>query len=370
MVIQKIVIFLQISKYLSLLAVSAHLILPIKAFAQDAKGGYSRIQGVDKEPEKKEGLFVDGLTIDFREEMRMFVQNISKYARSHRPNFTIIAGGGLELLVKRNEINRSQVSPARTYIRSLDGVMQRGLFHDEKTKDSPFGSKTDIFKQEKMLALAKTAKESGLRVFVLDFSKKKSIIDEIEKLSNERDYISTVVDAPFINIQRLPTYPTPPFRENSKSILSLNMVKNFATITNSAPFGHQDSFTLKMHETNHDMIVVDILHGRRPLTRQAVETLKFKKIGTRRLAIAYMDIGSAVSYHYYWKPGSRTGSPPWVSEAERDDPDRYKVEYWRPEWQEIITGSTNSYIYGLIAQGFDGVILNGLGAYKFFESDS
>ena len=162
MVIQKIVIFLQISKYLSLLAVSAHLILPIKVFAKDAKGGYSRIQGVDKEPEKKEGLFVDGLTIDFREEMRMFVQNISKYARTHRPNFTIIAGGGLDLLVKRNEINRSQVSPARTYIRSLDGVLQRGIFYDKKTKDSAFGSANDIFKQEKEKSQDETSEKLNI----------------------------------------------------------------------------------------------------------------------------------------------------------------------------------------------------------------
>ena len=170
---------MKISRYISLLATSACLILPIKVVAQDANSGYSRIQGVDKEPEKKEGLFVDGLTIDFREEMRMFVQNISKYARTHRPNFTIIANGGLELLVKRDEINRSQVFPARAYMRSIDGVLQRGLFHDEKTKDSVFGSATDIFKQEKMLTLAETAKENGLKVFVLDFSKEKSIIDKM-----------------------------------------------------------------------------------------------------------------------------------------------------------------------------------------------
>lgn len=345
-------------------------IIPTALLAQEGQSGYSRIQGVDKDPKKKTGDGVDGLTIDFREEMRLFVQRISKFSKGYQPKFIVIAEGGLDLLVKRDDIDRSRVSPARTYTRSLDGILQKSIFFTEKIADASFGSPTDIFEQEKILERLERAKKNGLKIFTLDFSKENRTIDKIEKLANARNFISSVVDAPSADIQQIPPYPKPAFRLNPKSILSLDMVKNFVTITNSAPLGHQDSFTLKMHQNNFDMIAVNILHGRLPLSRQAVETLKYKKVGTRRLVLAYMDIGSATSYHYYWKPEWRIIPPSWLSEPERDDPDRYKVKYWSPSWQQIMMGDTNSFVYGLIAQGFDGVILSGLDAYKFFDSDT
>jgi len=122
-----------------------------------------------------------------------------------------------------------------------------------------------------------------------------------------------------------------------------------------------------MHDTNYDMVVVEVFHGRRPLSRRAVETLKYKKIGTKRLVLAYMDVGSAAAYHYYWQPGWREGSPAWISAPQRDDPDRYRVEFWQPDWQQVIFGDTNSFTYGLIAQGFDGVVIDGLDTVQYFE---
>ena len=125
---------------------------------------------------------------------------------------------------------------------------------------------------------------------------------------------------------------------------------------------------MKMHGTNYDLLIVDVLHGRNPLSRKAVETLKFKKIGARRLVFATVNIGTAASYRFYWKANWREGSPAWIKAPVRDDPDRYHVEFWRPEWQRIIYGDTKSYVYGLITLGFDGVIMEGIEeSYHFFE---
>ena len=49
--------------------------LPITALGQNATGGYSRIQGVDKEKDAKPQRS-DDLTIEYREEMRLFVQKV------------------------------------------------------------------------------------------------------------------------------------------------------------------------------------------------------------------------------------------------------------------------------------------------------
>jgi len=142
--------------------------------------------------------------------------------------------------------------------------------------------------------------------------------------------------------------------------------KNFLYLGDSSGFGRQDEFALKIHDTNYDIIAVNIMHGRTPLSRQAVETLKYKKLGSKRLVLAHVDIGSAAAYDYYWQDGWREGSPSWIASPLKDNPDRYYVQYWRQEWQNLLYGDTNSYVYGLIAQGFDGVILTGLETYKYF----
>jgi uncharacterized protein (TIGR01370 family) len=145
--------------------------------------------------------------------------------------------------------------------------------------------------------------------------------------------------------------------------------KNFLYLGDTSGFGRQDEFALRIHDTNYDIIVVNIMHGRTPLSQQAVETLKYKKLGSKRLVLAHVDIGAAASHDYFWQPGWREGSPTWISGTAKDNPDRHFIQYWRPEWQNIIFGDTNSYIYGLIAQGFDGVILTGLESYKYFLGD-
>ena len=295
--------------------------------------------------------------------MRKFVQSISRYARRYNPSFTILVQDGLELLVKRDDVEETRVSPARAYMRSIDGVLAQGLFYDIKTPGKP----PPPDRQRGLLNRVDFARQNGLRVFTLDFGEGREIIDSARQQAAKNGYTSLVANQPLTDISELPKYPARPHAENPNSIVALNQVKNFAIVTNSQRYGREDQFALKMHESNFDLLIVDIFHGRKPLSRRAVETLKFKKLGAKRLVMALMDVGTAASYAYYWKDDWREGSPAWINAPVRGDPDRYNIEFWRPGWQELITGSTNSYIYGLIAQGFDGVVLTGVEAFKFFE---
>ena len=100
--------------------------LDLSASAQD-KG--TTIQGrtaeeVEIEIERGE----DGPLLDFRELLRVFIQRISAYARSQNPNFIVVTKGSPELLTKIDIIDEDKVSTARTYIRSIDGILVDGLF--------------------------------------------------------------------------------------------------------------------------------------------------------------------------------------------------------------------------------------------------
>ncbi len=214
------------------------------------------------------------------------------------------------------------------------------------------------------------AKKNRLNVMVIDYVADAGQAEQSYAYNEELDLTPFAANARGEELNSIPTFRKIPFRENPKSVLSMLDAKNFLYLGDTSGFGRQDEFAMKIHDTNYDIIAVNIMHGRTPLSRQAIETLKYKKIGSKRLVLAHVDIGSAAAYDYYWQNGWREGSPVWISGNHKENTDRYYVQYWRPEWQSIIFGSTNSYIYGLIAQGFDGVILTGLDAYKYFLGDT
>jgi len=302
------------------------------------------------------------ILLDYREQMRELVQRISAYAKSQRPNFVVIVKGSTELLKKIDDIDETKTFPARAFMRSIDGIIIDGLSFGEKTLGVP----TPPEKLERKLQLVRLAKKNRLNVMVIDYVQDAKQAKTSYAFNEELGLTPFAAGAMGEELNAIPTFRKYPYKENPKSIISMADVKNFLYLGDTSGFGRQDEFALKIHDTNYDLIAVNIMHGRTPLSRQAVETLKYKKLGSKRLVLAHADIGSAATYDYFWQDGWREGSPSWIASPLRDNPDRYHVQYWRQEWQNLLFGDTNSYIYGLIAQGFDGVILTGLEAQKFF----
>ena len=340
-------------------------VLAFVVFALAPAGAQQPGQGGAEQPPKQDAAPPPAAALpDYREEMRRFVQAIGAFARQNRRDFLIIPQNGLGLLEKVDAIDMNQRSPARAYMGSIDGVLQEALYFGDPDFDKPPLAE----RQEKLLKLTELARTNGLRVLVMDYGRKAKTINDSHRRNAAKGYVPFVAHARAPELNSLPRHPRRPFHENGASVLSLKSVRNFLYLRNSVPFGRQDEFAMALRGTNFDMVVVDVFHGRTPLTKQAVEGLKYKRTGARRLVLAYMDIGSAARYRHYWKPKWREGSPRWISGPFWGDPDKYYVEYWRAEWQEIITGGTRSYVYGIIDLGFDGVVLGGVDAYRYFES--
>ena len=339
-------------------------LLPALAEAQQ-QPGRARIQGRDDEARPEAPVLGPSLSlVEPQQEMRNFVKNIRKFVRRHRRDFTIVVRNGLDLLTKGDPVDELIIAPALAYIRSIDAILIDGLNYGIPEIDKPTQPKE---RREKLLKIANLAKANGLTVLVMDYATTPKTVDDTYRLNASRGFVSYVAPVRGYQLNMLPPYPKRPFRENPKSVLSFGDIKNFVYLADTSTFGRQDEFALKLHQTNYDAVVVDVFHGREPLTKQAVETLKYKMVGGKRLVLAFMDISAAEAYRYYWKSHWREGSPLWISAPFRNNPDKYHVEYWRPEWQRIITGNTESYLYGIIAQGFDGVILDGVQGYRFFE---
>jgi cysteinyl-tRNA synthetase, unknown class len=87
-----------------------------------------------------------------------------------------------------------------------------------------------------------------------------------------------------------------------------------------------------------------------------------QKSGGGKRVLAYMSIGEAEDYRWYWRAEWKTSPPPWLGPLNPDWAGNYKVKYWDPAWQQIVF----DYLDKIIDAGFDGVYLDVVDAYYFW----
>ena len=116
----------------------------------------------------------------------------------------------------------------------------------------------------------------------------------------------------------------------------------------------------------HDLLVVDYSKdgsAAGALSWSELSRLKTKPDGSRRIVLAYLSIGEAEDYRYYWKPGWQAARPSWLGSENKNWPGNFLVKYWMPEWQRIILQKETGYLAKIISRGFDGVYLDRIDAY-------
>jgi len=303
--------------------------------------------------------------IDFREDMRELVQDLARFARRYNRNFIILPMNGIDLLTKREDGDEDRRVPARVYLQAIDGMMQEGLYYGKPEFNKP-RKESEVKYLEEWLG---KAVENGVNIFTLDYADDPKIVSELYAKYKKKGYIPYVAPDKGAGIDKFASRPKRPVDENAKSIVSLKDVQNYAIIRDSSAFGTQAEFAMKTAMTNYDLLVVDPFHRRNQfLSRETIHKLKFKKLGGKRLVLAYLNIAAAEAFRYYWRDHWQTGSPDWLGYPYRGQPDIYHVQYWRPEWRDLLFGGHKSYVYGLVRDlGYDGLVLDGLDAYRYHE---
>jgi len=116
---------------------------------------------------------------------------------------------------------------------------------------------------------------------------------------------------------------------------------------------------------SYDVIVIDYSRtgsDDAALTAAELDRLKRKPDGGRRIVLAYLSIGEAETYRYYWRWywGWFFGllAPSWRGPQNREWRGNYGVRYWMDDWQKIIFKGENSYLDRIIKNGFDGAYLD------------
>lgn len=150
-----------------------------------------------------------------------------------------------------------------------------------------------------------------------------------------------------------------------------------------------------------DVVVIDSTESGDEDSRfklEAVRKMQARPDGRRRVVLAYLSIGEAESYRFYWsddwvetltiaaqgefsdgkpaKSGSkglpaksrklripRLSAPNWLGRENAQWSGNYLVRYWEKGWQDIIFGSPQAYLERIVAAGFDGVYLDRVDAF-------
>jgi len=293
--------------------------------------------------------------INFKEEMRQFVIGISQYAKNIKPGFDIIVQNGVELVTQNGEEN-SVLHQA--YLNAIDGQGQEELNFGYDTDDMPTPS--NIHQHLKhFLDLEKSA---GKKIFVTDYCSTPANIAESYQLNAQYGYTGYAAISRELDV--IPAYIQ---NENNADIIALDSVQNFLYLINPANYSNKQDLINTLSATDFDMIIMDWALNRIPFTATELNQIKHKHNGGERKLIAYVSIGEAENYRYYWKNEWNVNKPFWIEAENPDWPGNYIVKYWEKQWQDIIYGNNQSYIKKVMDAGFDGVYLDIIDAYDFFE---
>jgi cysteinyl-tRNA synthetase len=83
-----------------------------------------------------------------------------------------------------------------------------------------------------------------------------------------------------------------------------------------------------------------------------------------KIVLAYLSIGEAEKYRFYWQAGWVPGNPAWLGPKNPQWPDNYKVRYWYAGWW---TEALQPYLDRILNAGFDGVYLDIIDAYWYWH---
>jgi cysteinyl-tRNA synthetase len=294
--------------------------------------------------------------------MRDFVISISQHARTFNPSFIVIPQNGHELLCFSED--DPEAEPALDYIEAIDGIGREDLFFGYR-RDNVATPDDEL---EYMMSYMELANRMGLKVLVTDYCSDKEKMDYSYEQNGMKGFISFAADSR--ELDTIPSYPVPIYHENNLDIKILQEARNFLYLINPEQYKSKEDFLSAIQQTDYDVIILDLYFTEEEfLTDEDILSLKRKKNGGSRLVIAYMSIGEAEDYRYYWQESwsKKNNRPAWIIEENPDWEGNYKVQYWDPEWQAIISSGEDSYLSKIINAGFDGVYLDIIDAFEYFE---
>lgn len=297
---------------------------------------------------------------DYRADMRSFVIKISDYAKGRNGNFAVIPQNGLELLTLNGNPNGNV---ATDYLQAIDANGQEDLFYGYSGDDvATPGDVTSYLTQ-----FLNISNDHGNRILVIDYCTTLEKIADARKKSQDLGYLSFV--ATERDLTNIPELTGEPSKTVDRDINRLQEAQNFLFFINYQNFNSKSALIDEIAATDYDLVILDLFYNDgTAFSSEDIARMRTKADGSPRLVCCYMSIGEAEEYRYYWQTEWKDAPPAWLSEENPDWKGNHKVQYWDPEWQAIILGDEDAYLDRILNAGFDGVYLDIIDAFEYFEN--
>jgi hypothetical protein len=363
---------------------------------------------------------------NLREEWRDVITELSTYAKGRNPKFIMVMRGGVELLVRgKREAQWDQImdpigqnydkrlplgAAFRPFMKLIDGEIFDGLYCGEMAYDGPLDKavqarladdaivarelaqgierpapgvengpyspdpkaeaarvdqirhKADMEDHKRRVLRAFGAlRDAGRPIFSIDNCPTQAAVDAAHRAA-DRDHVVSFADQGNAKLDRIP--PGHPFHENASAIGTLAQVRTLLPNPKGDRFGSKEEWLAALSATSYDAMVIDVSwRGIDLITKADVARLKYKNLGGPRLVLAEMPMGRAFDGRWYWQTGWQAGRPAFLFAVDPHEAGAYVIDAQDPAWKEIL-GKT---IAGIIDLGFDGVVMDDLDWYLWFE---
>ena len=208
--------------------------------------------------------------LDFRQEMRLFVKEISTYAKVRKANFLIVPQNGQEILTTNSKVDGAI---AAEYVNAIDAVGREDLFYGYTSNDISTPTEDRNF----LIDFCDVAKNSGKVVLTTDYCSTQSKMDDSYTQNQTNGYISFAAD--HRELDNVPTFPATIHNINTNNITNIGDVKNFLYLINPSAYPTKQSFLDAVKNTNYDLVLIDLYFNDELLTVADVSSLKVKSNG-------------------------------------------------------------------------------------------
>ncbi len=125
---------------------------------------------------------------------------------------------------------------------------------------------------------------------------------------------------------------------------------------------HFDLYVLEVVTTERGMEDFDIAGLVHDIKQHNIEIR-----GVEPLVLAYVDVGQAEDWRWYWRSGWEIGDPEWIVGGDPNDWEgNFPVAYWYEDWEDIaIYGYRDlSLVQATLDAGFDGIYMDWVEAFS------
>ena len=147
-------------------------------------------------------------------------------------------------------------------------------------------------------------------------------------------------------------------------LLSLPLMAERADLSWVQSWGYQlqNVDLSEVEDSTYDVMVIDYSKegdDESAFTADEIATLQ----ASGKLVLAYLSIGEAEDYRFYWKKRWDSKKPRFLEAENPDWAGNYKVKYWYKAWWKK---ALKPYLDKIMAAGFDGVYLDIIDGYYYF----